>query len=301
MAIFHLGHRSIMRLIGTRDETNGPIAFLQDILTADIASLGAGQMRQSCLLSPQGRILVEMGIYIPIQKSDEECLYIACDASQADELLKKLKLYRLRRKITLEMCEDLTLIAYDDGADTDMKGLQIITNAPDERAPNRGHHAIITKQSLPTVTLGDYDSYLACRLLDAIPEGPDELTPNRALMLEAGLELFDAVDFKKGCYIGQEVTARTRYRGLVKRRLVPVTGAGLITGSLIMSDDKQVGSILATAAFKGAMVGLASIRLSAIHDAEAGAILQIDGLPDGLAIALAIPDHLRPLPKAEAK
>ena len=82
---------------------------------------------------------------------------------------------------------------------------------------------------------------------------------------------------------------------------MPVTGAGLIAGGLIMSENKQIGIILATAAFKDAMVGLASIRLSAIHDAEAGAVLQIDGLPDGLPIDLAIPDHLRPLPKAEAK
>lgn len=298
MAIYHLGHRAILRLIGSRDEAASPIAFLQDILTADIASLTSGQMRQSCLLSPQGRILVEMGLYIPDQTAEEECLYIACDASQADELLKKLKLYRLRRKITFETCADLTLIAYDDeAADGHIQSADIITTAPDERAPNRGHHAIIRKQSLPALTLADYESYLARRFLDAIPEGPDELTPNRALMLEAGLELFDAVDFKKGCYIGQEVTARTRYRGLVKRRLVPVKGSGLVVGGAIMSDEKEIGSMLATVSVDGEMIGLASIRLTIIHEAEAGAPLCHEGAP----LSLVIPAHLRPLPKPEAK
>ena len=94
MAIYHLGHRAIIRLTGTSDDNHSPIAFLQDILTADIASLQAGQMRQSCLLSPQGRILVEMGIYIPEQKGNEECLYLACDTHQVDDLLKKLNMYK---------------------------------------------------------------------------------------------------------------------------------------------------------------------------------------------------------------
>ena len=297
MAIYHLGHRAILRLIGSADEANSPIAFLQDILTADIASLSSGQMRQSCLLSPQGRILVEMGLYIPEQKADEEQLYIACDSRQADELLKKLKLYRLRRKITLERCDDLTLIAYADEAAEKVAIADIVTKAPDKRAPNRGHHAIISKESLPDLILGHYETYLAARLLDAIPEGPDELTPNRALMLEAGLELFDAVDFKKGCYIGQEVTARTRYRGLVKRRLVPVKASHLTADGPIINDDKEVGRILATAAIDGAMIGLASLKLTAIHDAEVGSLLHHDGAP----VSLAVPAHLRPLPKVEAK
>jgi folate-binding protein YgfZ len=250
-------------------------------------------MRQSCLLSPQGRILVEMGIYIPQQLGEEEALYIACDASQADELLKKLKLYHLRRKISLEMCDDLTLIAYD----TDTPIADIITSAPDMRAPHRGHHAIITTASLTSLALSDNDAYHARRLLDAIPEGPQELTPNRALMLEAGLDIFEAVDFRKGCYIGQEVTARTRYRGLVKRRLIPVRGASLNAGGALISNEKEVGSILATAAYDDGMVGLASVRLAAIHEAEEGAIIT----SEGTEISLAIPAHLRPLPKPEAK
>ena len=279
-----LDHRAILCLSG-----EAPIAFLQDILTADIAALSPNQMRQSCLLSPQGRILIEMTIFIPPQSATDEVIYLACDKRQQDELFKKVKLYRLRRKIDLSICEDLTLIATDEAYDDP----DCLVSAPDLRAPERGYLSIIATKALSQFALSDAGPYHAKRMADAIPEGPDELTPNRALMLEAGLDLFDAVDFKKGCYIGQEVTARTRYRGLVKRRLVPVRAMNLTQGADVMLAYKVIGTILARSADEAGTIGLASLRLSAIHEAEAGAAITSDGQP----ISLAIPDHLRPLPK----
>lgn len=294
MAQYHLSHRAILRLEG-----EGPVAFVHDILTADIASLTPGQMRQSCLLSPQGRILVEMVIYIPSQSDAQECLYIACDARQSDELMKKLKLYRLRRKITMTICEDIALIASD--APLAVEESAIIVSAPDMRAPSAGYHTLLNQDAVASLTLDDISAYHGARIANAIPEGPDELIPNRALMLEAGLDLFEAVDFKKGCYIGQEVTARTRYRGLVKRRLVPVIGTNISSGTAIMAAEKEVGTILTSAPWHNErhdeMIGLASIRLTAIHDALEGKTLAADGT----ALQLAIPHHLTPLPKAEAK
>ena len=294
MAQYHLSHRAILRLEG-----EGPVAFVHDILTADIASLTPGQMRQSCLLSPQGRILVEMVIYIPSQSDAQECLYIACDVRQSDELMKKLKLYRLRRKITMTICEDIALIASD--APLAVEESAIIVSAPDMRAPSAGYHTLLNQDAVASLTLDDISAYHGARIANAIPEGPDELIPNRALMLEAGLDLFEAVDFKKGCYIGQEVTARTRYRGLVKRRLVPVIGTNISSGTAIMAAEKEVGTILTSAPWHierhDEMIGLASIRLTAIHDALEGKTLAADGT----ALQLAIPHHLTPLPKAEAK
>ena len=294
MAQYHLSHRAILRLEG-----EGPVAFVHDILTADIASLTPGQMRQSCLLSPQGRILVEMVIYIPSQSDAQECLYIACDVRQSDELMKKLKLYRLRRKITMTICEDIALIASD--APLAVEESAVIASAPDTRAPSAGYHTLLNQDAVASLTLDDISAYHGARIANAIPEGPDELIPNRALMLEAGLDLFEAVDFKKGCYIGQEVTARTRYRGLVKRRLVPVIGTNISSGTAIMAAEKEVGTILTSAPWHNErhdeMIGLASIRLTAIHDALEGKTLAADGT----ALQLAIPHHLTPLPKAEAK
>ena len=287
MTITHLAHRRLLCLAG-----DGPIALLQDILTADIASLAVGEMRQSCLLSPQGRILIEMTIIITRKIAGDEQLYIACDHSQVDELAAKLKLYRLRRKITITSCPDLALIA----SDTPIKHQALIC-AKDERAPNRGSIAIIEKEALTSFTPAASDSYLYARLADGIPEGPEELTPNRALILEAGLDIFEAVDFKKGCYIGQEVTARTRYRGLVKRRLIPVKATHMAKGSQIMQDGKEVGTVLSTARDETGAIGLASVRLHAIHAAQEGQMLHCG---DEM-LQLAIPAHFPPLPQPDEK
>ena len=278
-SLFHLNQRAILSLSG--EETVG---FLQDILTADIAGLPNGQMRQSCLLSPQGRILIEMQLY----RASDTQLYIACDDAQKDELIKKLKLYRLRRPIVISAADELSLIVCDR-AD--------LANAPllicrDERAKAMGYHALINRQDLGAYDFSPTDLYHARRIANALPEGAKDLTPNRALMLEAGLDLFSAVDFQKGCYIGQEVTARTKYRGLVKRRLVPVMGALLVSDQPLFQDGKQIGQILSVAPYQDQMIGLASIKLTAIHHAEAGRQMTSDDEP----VSLMIPDHLRPLP-----
>ena len=291
MSLYHLSHRAILELTGLQVS-----AFLQDILTADIASLTTGEMRQSCLLSPQGRVLIEMTIYQG-PKTDEskdsaqEVIWIACDASQIDELAQKLTLYKLRRKITLTKRPDLCLIAHDEIIDDTM------LSATDTRTSPSLTHSLIAKDNLITHDILPLTLYHEWRLRNAIPEGPQDLTPNRALMLEAGLDSFQAVDFNKGCYIGQEVTARTRYRGLVKRRFVPVIATAMTSGDDILQDDKQVGTILSAVSCSAQntqapmMIGLASLRLGAIHAAEQGAVLHIHHNE----LRLAIPDHIRPI------
>ena len=115
-------------------------------------------------------------------------------------------------------------------------------------------------------------------------------------MLEAGLDRLGAVDFEKGCYVGQEVTARTHYRGLVKRRIVPlaITG-GPRRGQDIREGDKVIGTVLSTATTEDGAVCLAAMKLSDIHRIMGGGpgpTLSADGLP----ARLAIPDWMLPLP-----
>ena len=119
-------------------------------------------------------------------------------------------------------------------------------------------------------------------------------------MLEAGLQHLAAVDFKKGCYIGQEVTARTHYRGLVKRRLFPITvpnngpNNALETGASVMMAEKIVGQCGSVANEDGNSVALASIRLNAAKQViEQDATLTLE---DGAPVYLNIPDWMHPLP-----
>ena len=253
MTYFHKSQRSVLRLSG-----DGALGFLHDILTASSADLAIGDMQQSCLLSPQGRILFEMSLYHVAQGE----VLIEVDSAQADDLRKKLTLYRLRRPITITAEDDLGIIAWFDGTPAPHDSLAF----KDKRHEDMGYRAILPKDEIKALPLGDYAAYEARRIALALPEGAIDLTPNRALMLEAGLDELGAVDFQKGCYIGQEVTARTRYRGLVKKRLMAVSSDQLVTGEAITLDDKEVGIIHSTAQGDEAMIGLVLLKLSAKKD-----------------------------------
>ena len=118
-------------------------------------------------------------------------------------------------------------------------------------------------------------------------------------MLEAGLDRLGAVDFEKGCYVGQEVTARTHYRGLVKRRLAPfiLGDATATTGAAITDNGKSLGTVLSTSSTSKIGTGsicLAAMKLSDLHRLHAGdATAQIDGAP----ATLSLPDWMLPLPQ----
>ena len=114
-------------------------------------------------------------------------------------------------------------------------------------------------------------------------------------MLEAGLDRLGAVDFEKGCYVGQEVTARTHYRGLVKRRIVPlaISGGRPASGDAVTDGERELGAVLSVAADSEGALCLAAMKLSDIHrisdsDQEVTA--------GGHAARLAIPDWMLPLP-----
>ena len=285
MALYHKAHRTVLRITG-----EGALQFLHDILTADCLSVSAGEMRQSCLLSPQGRILAEMILY-PNSPDD---VYLDIDTSQAEETVKKLRLYRLRRPLTLSHEEDLHVIACLD----EVPALADITFVKDTRHEAMGYLALIPQSQLATLSFAPYEDYLARRFSLALPEGPLELTPNRALMLEAGLDLIKAVDFKKGCYIGQEVTARTHYRGLVKKRLLPIIAPHLAAEMPLMSNGKTIGTVHHAAPHNGQMIGLATLKLAAVHDILDGTASCEAG---GASAEIALPDWMPPLPKPDDK
>ena len=285
MAFYHKAHRSVLRIHG-----EGALQFLHDILTADCLSVPAGGMRQSCLLSPQGRILAEMILY---PKGPDD-VYLDIDESQAEDTLKKLRLYRLRRPLTLSREEDLHVIACMD----EVPAMADIAFVKDARHEAMGYLALISQSQLAALSFAPYEAYLARRLSLALPEGPLELTPNRALMLEAGLDLIKAVDFKKGCYIGQEVTARTHYRGLVKKRLLPITAPHLAAEMPVICAGKTIGTLHHAAPYNGQMIGLATLKLAAVHEILDGtASCEAEGAP----AEIALPDWMPPLPKPDDK
>ena len=262
--------------------------FLQSILTSDMEALLPGETRASALLTPQGRILADMMVL-----RAEDGFILDCDASRAEDLFTRLRRYKLRRPITLEMLDDHQLWVGWDGA------AMPVDASTDPRHPALGWRWIGAAGSGSDTASGsgtvDIDQWHAVRIATGVPQGPVDLQPERALMLEAGLDRLGAVDFEKGCYVGQEVTARTHYRGLVKRRIVPlaVSGGRLASGDAVTDGERELGTVLSVASGGEGALCLAAMKLSDIHrisdsDQEVTA--------GGHAARLAIPDWMLPLP-----
>ncbi|MDA0331950.1 MAG: hypothetical protein O3C44_10200 [Proteobacteria bacterium] len=277
------------------------IDFLQSILTANVATIAVGGCRPAALLTPQGRILIDMMLY----RLSDQGMCLQTDQERTGDLLARLRRYRLRRPVTLEQRLDMQLTlwwGYDGTVKPDEDSIFL-----DPRHADLGCRIISTNADLPPALNGakpaPYEDWQARRIQQAIPEGAIDLVPERALMLEAGLDRLAAVDFEKGCYIGQEVTARTHYRGLVKRRLLPLCceGPPPAVGSEIIWQGKMIGASKTAVAcpdHAGHSVALALLKLDDIHAIidQAAATPATDLVINGQAARLCPPAWCLPLP-----
>ena len=198
MTATHLKSRSIIRL-AAEDESEDVRAFLQGLVTNDVS----GELPvYAALLSAQGKAMFDFLVW-----DEGDDILLDCEAEHADELAKRLSLYRLRRKIT---------IARDDTLAAHWSPVAVDGGHPDPRLGALGLRWI--------APAGDSDgadtTYLAHRLSLGVPEGRDEL--GDILWLETNAVELNGVSFEKGCYIGQENTARMNWRNKVNRRLVVV-------------------------------------------------------------------------------
>lgn len=192
-----LTDRAILRISGEEAKP-----FLQGLLTRDVLKLTEGQPRWTALLTPQGKALFDFILW-----ADGDDVLIDCEAAQADILARRLTLYRLRRKVTIARVDDLAVHWSLDAA-----------NRPfDPRLPALGH------RWLAPADAGDASAaFRAHRLSLGIFEGAGELGQDQTLWLETNAEELQGVDYDKGCYVGQENTARMHYRNKVNRRLIAV-------------------------------------------------------------------------------
>jgi hypothetical protein len=187
---------------------DGPdaVAFLQGLITHDALLVAPGRAVFAGLLSPQGKALFDFHLHA----GDGGAILIDVATEKADALLKRLSMYKLRKAVTLARRDDLAVLASWPGG------------APaDARASALGSRWIGAAGSAPAGA----DAYDAHRLSVGVPDSAD-IGSDDLLWLETGADLLDGVSFTKGCYVGQENTARMHHRDKVRRRLVPVTLAG---------------------------------------------------------------------------
>ena len=194
--------RAIIRLSST-DESEDLRAFLQGLVTQDVSAVQQGAPQWSALLSAQGKLLFDFFLW-----ADGDAILIDCEADQAEALLKRLKLYRLRRKIDLALDPAIGVhwAVTADGQPVD------------PRLPALGHRWLGAVEQAD----GADEAYRQHRLSLGVTEGVAELGSDKTLWLECNAAELNGVSFTKGCYVGQENTARMNYRQKVNRRMVVV-------------------------------------------------------------------------------
>ena len=249
MPIAYLPDRGVVEVTG-EDRT----AFLQGLVTNDVAGVGPGTAVFAALLSPQGKWLAEFLIL-----GDGDRLLLDCEAAQAPMLAQKLTRFRLRSRVAVrDASADFAVHAGWGGAPVPDGTIA----APDPRLPEAGWRALAPAPLPGDATPEDWDRH---RLALGLPEGTRDLVAEQTVLLEAGYDELHGVSWTKGCYMGQELTARTKYRGLLKRRLVPVGVEGAVpeSGTPVLLDGREVGTMRSGRGGRG----LAVLRLESIGDA----------------------------------
>lgn len=285
-----LPHRSVIALAGP-----DRVEFLQGLISNDTTKVSPGQAIWAALLTPQGRFLNDMFV----ADGGGDTLLIETERERAAALAKKLAMYTLRSKVKVEdrsATMDVAVVFGEHAAKA--LGIEKCVSYVDPRLPSLGVRvlaaageaaAILGSHGFVPATPADYD---ALRLSLGVPDGSRDLPVEKALLLESGFDELNGVDWKKGCYMGQELTARTKYRGLVKKRLFPVRLEGPLPapGTLIERDGQEVGEIRSGLGDRA----LAMLRLDSVAAGQTG-----NGLvAGGTRILPEVPGWMR-LPPAE--
>ncbi|CAN7572519.1 folate-binding protein [Bosea sp. LjRoot9] len=281
MSATRLIDRGVIRVSGedARD-------FLQNLVTNDLDPVTPERAGYGALLTPQGKIICDFFI-VALSHEDGGGFLLDVPLLQTTDLMKRLKLYKLRAKVTLDdLSEASAVIASTDGSPLPEDSGLIYA---DPRLPALGQRAITDRAGVEEIAADDTETYHARRIALGVPDGGRDFAYGNAFPHEALLDQLGGVSFKKGCYIGQEVVSRMQHRGTARTRIVPVVfteGIACETGAEATAGTKALGRIGSGA--KGR--GLAMLRLDRVADALSEGLTLNGG---GLAFVLAKPDFIR--------
>lgn len=223
-------------------------AFLQGLITNDIEKVTPDRAIYAALLTPQGKYLHDFFI-----TELDGALLLDCAADGVDDLIRRLTMYKLRSDVSIDdRAGDFQVHAvpgdWTDGPGAspgDAKAVAGGTAFTDPRMAALGARLILPAGTAPDMAIGEFEDYERLRLSLGIPDGPRDIEVERTLILEADIDELNGVDFHKGCYVGQELTARMKHRGKVRKKLVPVEVSGPLPdpGAAITVDGKTIGAI----------------------------------------------------------
>ena len=249
--------------------------FLQGLVSNDVEKLAAGRAVYAALLTAQGKYLHD---FIMVEQG--EAIWLDSEAARLADLRRRLSMYRLRAKVEIAESPEFGVAAIVGEDALSALGLPNERGAVrpwgggvalvDPRLAELGARAILPREALrPAMTAAglaetDFAAYDRHRLALGVPDGSRDLVPEKSILLESGFDELNGVDWQKGCYVGQELTARTKYRGLIKKRLFPVhiEGVAPAPGTIVRLDGKDAGEM--RSARDG--IGLALLRLEAASE-----------------------------------
>ncbi len=262
-SIAYLDDRAAVRVGGADAGT-----FLQGLITNDLdvkqGSIFAG------LLSPQGKVLFEFVIVQP-----DEGFLLDVAASAADDLVKRLTLYKLRAKIEIELAREWKVFSQSSSLaelpDSASGGMMFT----DPRLHDLGRRAHLPDPKMSVPAMLDYDAH---RISLGVPEGGKDYLFGELFPHEAMFDQLHGVSFTKGCYVGQEIVARMQHRGTARSRFLMVAAAGPLPerGTPVLAGDKPIGEMGSSVGGNG----LALIRLDRLGDAyKEGRTITTGGVP----------------------
>ncbi|MEF0939331.1 CAF17-like 4Fe-4S cluster assembly/insertion protein YgfZ [Rhizobium sp. BR 362] len=244
-AVF-LRDRSFLRVTGAEAE-----AFLHNLITTDLASLGADEARPGALLTPQGKILFDFMIW-----RDGPGFLLETDATQKDGLLKRLTMYRLRAPVDFVAVDtEGVTVAWDE-------------HIAESRRDSRFAKAGITLTRTPGQHGDDAEGlYRTLRIANGIAVSGEDFALQDAFPHDVLMDINGGLGFRKGCYVGQEVVSRMQHRGTARRRVVIVSGSTDLpaTGTELTVGGKPIGTLGST----GGSKGLAIVRIDRAGEAIA--------------------------------
>lgn len=241
-------------------------SFLQGMISNDVDPVKEGRAVWAAYLSPQGKYRHDFFV-VPYGSS------VLLDCEGGDRLLDlgtSLRRHVLRADVSLGMGpRDACIAAWGEDMPpvTEVPGGFVFAD-PRHKAMGLRVFAPLDKARQALEALGFKETDTATwdrhRIKLGVPDGSRDLIPNKSILLENGFDELNGIDWEKGCYVGQELTARTRYRGLVKKRLLPVTivGPAPEEGTQILANGKDAGRLFSVSG----QIGLALLRVAAIKE-----------------------------------
>ena len=244
----HLENRGVIRISGA-----DTVKLLDGIVTNNLARLDDHPAIHSGLLSPQGKIQFDFFLV-----REGEDLLLETARSQIKSLIQRLTLYRLRADVTFEDQSDQLAVAVSWGGNVNIPGGVLAYSDP--RNADLGLRLILPTERLAEMPAEhtSESEYHAHRIAIGVPEAELDYALGDTFPHEALYDQLASVDFKKGCYIGQEVVSRMQHRGTARKRIVPVSASEpLVAGMEVTAGDAAIGTIGSVANDQG----LALLRL----------------------------------------